>query len=401
VGVSPDGATVYVTGYSTARGTGYDYATIAYDAASGTQLWVARYDGLQHGGDLAYALEVSPDGSTVYVTGQAYDGPGVYDATTVAYGAATGAQLWVDRYPGTISFSTAIDIAVSPDGSRVFVTGNGPGDFTEEDYLTIAYDAATGRRLWVSTYDRDSENDYANAIAVSPDGTKVFVTGDSQYFESTFDYATVAYDAATGSQVWVERYDRALGVDNANAVGVSPDGSRVFVTGTSWGGDVTADDYATLAYDAASGDQLWVTRYNGPGNTPDGATALGVGPDGSRVFVAGGSGTIAYQTAGGSQLWVSTSNARTIGGLALVVSPDGSSVYVAGTTEMRTGTDWVTVSNDAATGAAALIGRLGGPWDDSPLAVAVSPDGSSVFVTGEVHVTGPSFADYETVAYAP
>jgi DNA-binding beta-propeller fold protein YncE len=45
---------------------------------------------------------------------------------------------------------------------------------------------------------RASKSDYAAAVAVSPDGNTVYVTGRSPGTDSGFDYATVAYDAATG-----------------------------------------------------------------------------------------------------------------------------------------------------------------------------------------------------------
>ena len=52
------------------------------------------------------------------------------------------------------------------------------------------------------------------------------------------------------------------------AIAASPDGATVFVTGGSTGIG-SANDYATVAYRAATGAQLWVSRDNGPGNGDD------------------------------------------------------------------------------------------------------------------------------------
>ena len=74
--------------------------------------------------------------------------------------------------------------------------------------------------------------------------------------------------------------------DIAYAVAV-PGSGRVYVTGTSWGGSATGDDYATIAYNVRTGARLWVRRYNGPASGGDSATALAA--RGGRVFVTGGS----------------------------------------------------------------------------------------------------------------
>ena len=74
----------------------------------------------------------------------------------------------------------------------------------------------------------------------------MFVTGFSFSFVSNYDYLTVAYNAATG-QLWVKRENGpAFGDDQASALDVSPDGSRLFVTGRSDG--LTGHDYETVAY---------------------------------------------------------------------------------------------------------------------------------------------------------
>jgi hypothetical protein len=85
LGVSHDGSKVFVTGISTGSTGSLDYATVAYDASTGDQLWVRRYNGPGKGQDVARALGVSPDGSTVFVTGTTVGSKGFYEYATVAY----------------------------------------------------------------------------------------------------------------------------------------------------------------------------------------------------------------------------------------------------------------------------------------------------------------------------
>src|SRR5205085_9061877 len=138
------------------------------------------------------------------------------------------------------------------DGSTVFVTGDSHGSGTADDYATIAYDASNGGQRWARRYNGPAGgDDVARMLRLSPDGTKVYVTGHSRGSGSGDDYATVAYRSSTGGQLWVSRYNGvANGADQGIGVGVSPDGATVFVTGTSasTAGD---DDFATVAISTA------------------------------------------------------------------------------------------------------------------------------------------------------
>jgi hypothetical protein len=58
----------------------------------------------------------------------------------------------------------------------------------------------------------------------------------------------VVLSAQGGTLLWVSRYD-APGVDSASSVAASPNGSTVFVTGSSQGANDTSD-YLTIAYEA-------------------------------------------------------------------------------------------------------------------------------------------------------
>jgi len=358
IAVSPTGGTVYVTGQSDGgAATSSDYATVAYDAATGAQLWVQRYDGPGSGSDGASSVAVSPTGNTVYVTGESFG-----DYATVAYDAATGAQLWVMRYDGPgHSTDAAHSIAASPNGKAVYVTGFSEGSSTADDYATVAYDAATGAQLWVKRYDGPGHvGDEAWSLAVSRSGETVFVTGNSRKTsQSGYDYTTVAYNGATGAQRWVKRYSGPYGGYNyAASMAVSPTGATVYVTGQSHAaGNASNSDYATVAYDATTGAQLWAQRYNGPGNDIDGATSVAASHTGGTVYVTGQSfggtaswydyATVAYDAATGAQLWVKRYNGpgnATDQANSVAASPTENRVFVTGfSAGATTGDDYVTI----------------------------------------------------------
>lgn len=97
-------------------------------------------------------------------------------------------------------------MTVTPDGGNVVVTGQSAESGTGDDYATVAYNAASGEPVWTAHYDAAGAGDIAQAVAVdtTPDaGMRVFVTGQSAIqlgpFTSDVDFATVAYFDPWGS----------------------------------------------------------------------------------------------------------------------------------------------------------------------------------------------------------
>ena len=108
-----------------------------------------------------------------------------------------GTQLWAKRYNGPHGEAQATSVAVSPNGSTVFVTGYSLGSFGL-DYGTVAYNATTGAQVWAKRYNNPSNgNDQAYSVTVSPSGSTVFVTGFSSVSSTDGRFTTIAYNAAT------------------------------------------------------------------------------------------------------------------------------------------------------------------------------------------------------------
>jgi len=237
IAVSPDGSRVFIAGSS---------GIFAYGATSGIQFWNVEYK--QAYRRLHLSLAVSPDSSTLYVTGGSMAPGSVQHYWTAAIVAGNGFQMWQATYhgPATSQATGSTAIALSPDGSAVYVTGSAGQASGLNEYATIGYDAATGHQLWLASYRTPNVNDNAAGLAVSADGSTVYVTGTSiANYNTPADYATVAYRATSGAQLWSAQY-AVTGAQN-NAAGVVVSGGNTIVTGTS-GPYLGQSVLATVAY---------------------------------------------------------------------------------------------------------------------------------------------------------
>lgn len=345
IGVSPDGSRVFVTGGSHNGAPGHwDFGTVAYDALTGQQLWTTRHDATTS--DRAWSLAVSPDGSQVVVAGDSGQ-----NYAAAAYDAATGDEQWFTTYDGGAGWDLARKVDYSPDSSSVFLTGESPGTGTSNDFATVALDAANGGQRWVARFNGPANgSDSAFWLAAAPGGGSVFVTGSSVTTASpsaNHDYVTIAYDPQTGQQQWRSRFDGpAAAFDVPLALAVAHDGKKLFVTGYSTGSG-TSYDYATVAYEAGTGIQRWTSRYNGPAqNDSDIGYAVAVSPNDRMVYVTGASppntegdnwdiATVGYSASTGDRQWLSRFNGPESfqdQAYAIAVSPDGQRIYVNGET---------------------------------------------------------------------
>jgi YVTN family beta-propeller protein len=190
------------------------------------------------------------------------------------------------------------DLAVSPDGSQLWITDmgpeTGPGSPTDIDVISLATDAVTATLPLPSA---------PAQIAFSPSGATAYVTTADGLW--VFDTAS---DAVTGT---------IPGLGDPHGIAVSPDGSTVYVTDTR--------DNVVDVINAAT---VKVTGTIPVGQLPWG---LVVSKDGSTVYVADpDSDQISVISTGTDTV---TSTIPLAGGPAtLALTPDGSQLWVCGIT---------------------------------------------------------------------
>ncbi len=345
VAVSPDGASVYVTGFFE-----HDMTIIRYNAHTGA--YENSHDLLFETFTIGYAVTVSPDSSKVYVAATAYDFEDTpVEAVTIAFGVGLN-PLWTAILPqGDPAQST---LRTSPSGDTLYWTGiryqSLARRFRKHDYVTVAYRTSDGSLKWSDVYNGPANGeDNAWALVLSPDGSRVYVSGWSVGSGTNADQATLAYDATTGTRLWLNRYDSPNhGWDWTASMSLSPDGSTLYTGGgrSRTVGTALTWDYLTTSIDTGDGALNWARFYDGPGDytgyaAVEAASSVNVAPDGDMVYVSGWSyrtgasfdmTSVGYD-ADGNREWLARydgpEHAADYGRLA-VLSPDGATLFVSG-----------------------------------------------------------------------
>jgi hypothetical protein len=365
--------------------------------------WVRTYDGPAGEHDVANAIAVDNSGN-IYVTGISVGSGTGDDYATVKY-YPDGSTAWVKGYAGSgDGYDESKAIAVDGDGN-VYVTGVSSGSGTSYDYATIKYNPS-GDTVWVRRYDGPASSvDEPFAVAVDASGN-VYVTGCSYGSGTDYDYATVKYKP-NGDTAWVRRYNGPEnGSDQAQALALDGSGN-VYVTGWSWGGSSTGEDYATVKYNA-SGDTVWVRTYNGSGNSADRASVMATDAFGN-VYVTGHCvyseielfyTTIKYYS-DGTVSWMAIYNAPPGTGAyprAIIVDGSGNVFMAATSYDEVTDYNYLTIKY-LPNGDTAWVRRYNGPVDSyDQVSDMASDNAGNVYVTGDSYGEGQN-SDYATVKY--
>jgi DNA-binding beta-propeller fold protein YncE len=274
--VAPDGAHAYVTGRD---------AVIAFSRDAGTGLLTfveAEHDGVAGVDGLGGAsrVAISADGASVYVIGATDDAVASFSRDTLT-GALTFLEAHFDGVGGVDGLDNPSALALSPDGTSLYVASS-----DERALAVFARDPGTGLLTFLSAEHGGLDVDASgtggsHVVAVSPDGTSVYVGGNGTVTAFDRDLGT---GAVTLVQVDSEIAPRAFVA--AGAIAVSPDGTLVYVAGAD---PSFPHDILIFGRDSGTG-RLSLPILETQGRDPN--TSFGrdiaITADGANLYTSGG-----------------------------------------------------------------------------------------------------------------
>ncbi|MEM4663219.1 MAG: YncE family protein, partial [Candidatus Diapherotrites archaeon] len=276
---SSDGTKMYILGDSSDRVYQYSLST-AWDISTASydkNFYVGSRDTSPRG------LFFSPDGTKMYILGDYRDRVYQYSLST-AWDIST-ASYDKNFYVGSQDTSPR-GLFFSPDGTKMYILGDS-SDRVYQYSLSTAWDIST------ASYDKNfyvgSQDTYPRGLFFSPDGTKMYILGD--YSDRVYQYSlSTAWDISTAS------YDKNfyVGSQDTSPSGLffSSDGNKMYISG-AYGGFYqyvlsTEWNISTAVYQT-----LFSPSFPKYGDSNK--TGLFFSPDGTKMYVLGNVRYAVYQ----------------------------------------------------------------------------------------------------------
>ncbi len=234
-------------------------------------------------------LALSADGTRMFVLGSG--GGAVHQHTLTAPFDLSTASYDNIAFSVTDQEPAPRDVAFSNDGTKMFVLGDGNNDINEYA-LSAAFDisnvAGTSDVSNVTSFSVASQESSPQGLTFSADGSKMFVTGFNggdvlQYaLSAPFDVSTASYDNIS--------FTVSLQDSDPRDVAFSADGSKMFVVGSS--SDSVHEYTLTAPFDVSTASHADSFSVESQDGAPSGLAFSG---DGTRMFVTGDDNDAVYE----------------------------------------------------------------------------------------------------------
>jgi len=273
-------------------------------------------------------------------------------------------------------------------------SGTTPGNNTDTDYIsgTGVGSAVVGESTWdilaasyLQVKSVSAQDTWPISVFFKPDGTKMYMVGSTGDEIDEYNLST-PWNISTAVFLQV----KAVGSWDTGPSGISfkPDGTKMYFVGNT-GAEVDEFNLST-PWSVSTASFVQVKSVSAQDGTP---TGLFFKPDGTKMYVVGGTGdeideynlSTPWNISTAVFLQVKSVSAQDTAPKSLFFKPDGTKMYITGfngaeVDEFNLSTPW-SVST-----ASFVQARTVSLQDTGPRGLFFKPDGTKMYITGDVGV---------------
>jgi len=406
-----DGTKMFILGltndsvYQYSLSTGFDVSTASYDSVS--------YDVSSQETD-PYDMAFSTDGDKLYIIGRSVDSVLQYSTSTGTLTLSTGSFASTDvgkliyandgEFVLTASTGTYVEI-VAPSATTDVTSGNWQMyGLDTSDGVSVISTVEGGFDISTASYASKSfsvsaQESLPMGVALSADGTKMFVTGEDGNDINEYTLST-AWDVSTAS--FVDSFNVGSQDINPRGIAFNTDGTKVFICGDS--GDTIEQYTLSTAYDISTAAYGGTLAVNAQTNEHSG---VGFNTDGTKMFVASTSGSqileyslsTAFDITTASYIDALSVSSQETHPRDMAFNTDGTEMFVIGSTSEAVFKYTLSTGFDISTASYSNVSFSVSSQDTEPFGMFFKPDGTIMYMVG---ITNDTVYQYDVgTVYAP
>jgi 6-phosphogluconolactonase (cycloisomerase 2 family) len=263
-----------------------------------------------------------PDGTKMYVIGTVGDDVNEYDLSTPWDVSSTS---YLQNFSIAAQETGPRGLFFKPDGTKMYVIGIVKDDVNEYD-LSTPWDVSSASYL--QNFSVAVQETVPTGFTFKPDGTKMYVVGFNGRAVNEYDLST-PWDVSSAS--YLQNFSVAVQETGPQGLFFKPDGTKMYVIGDS-GDDVNEYDLST-PWDVSSASYLQNFSVAVQETGPQG---LFFKPDGTKMYVIGVNGRdvneydlVDIGNTNGMLLFCSTGSDGTSSRLGLTSNPSGGGAFMS------------------------------------------------------------------------
>jgi hypothetical protein len=226
-------------------------------------------------------LFFKPDGTKMYMLGSTGDDVNEYNLSTPW---VVSSALFVQTKSVSLQETAPQGLFFKPDGTKMYVTGTSSDAVNEYD-LSSAWNISTA--TYLQNFSVAGEEINPNGVFFKPDGTKMYVVGTTGDDVNEYDLGT-AWNVSTAS--YVQNFSVAAQETTPSDLSFEPDGTNMYVIGS--GSDNVNQYNLSVPWDISSASYLQAFSVSGQESTPVG---LFFGNNGFAFYILGSVTDTVYQ----------------------------------------------------------------------------------------------------------